>query len=159
MEIISLTGDDRKDATKRAEFLNACDAAILCLPDDAAIEAVKLCADPDTVIIDASTAHRVADGWTYGFPELCPGQSDAIKRSKRIANPGCYPTGMIALTRPLSGRGNLLPRDVGLVVHAVSGYSGGGKQLMAIHQAGRPRSRGARTVSISRTSTCRRSAE
>jgi N-acetyl-gamma-glutamyl-phosphate reductase len=135
VEIISLTGDDRKDATKRAEFLNACDAAILCLPDDAAIEAVKLCADPDTVIIDASTAHRVADGWTYGFPELCPGQSDAIKRSKRIANPGCYPTGMIALTRPLVDAG-ILPRDVGLVVHAVSGYSGGGKQLMAIHQAG-----------------------
>ena len=135
IEIISLTGDDRKDPVKRAEFLNAADAAILCLPDDAAIEAVAMCTDPDTVIIDASTAHRVADGWAYGFPELNAEQKAKVASSKRIANPGCYPTGMIALTRPLVDAG-FLPSGTGLVVHAVSGYSGGGKQLMAIHQAG-----------------------
>ena len=135
IEIISLTGDDRKDPAKRAEFLNAADAAILCLPDDAAIEAVALCTDPDTVIIDASTAHRVAEGWAYGFPELDPEQKQKVASSKRIANPGCYPTGMIALTRPLVDAG-YLPKGTGLVVHAVSGYSGGGKQLMAIYQSG-----------------------
>ena len=135
IEIISLTGDDRKNAEKRAAFLNEADAAILCLPDDAAVEAVAMVTDDTTVIIDASTAHRVADGWTYGFPELCAEQKALVQNSTRIANPGCYPTGMIALTRPLVDAG-LLPRDVGLVVHAVSGYSGGGKQLMAIHAAG-----------------------
>ena len=135
IEIISLTGDDRKDPAKRAEFLNAADAAILCLPDDAAIEAVAMCTDPDTVIIDASTAHRVAEGWAYGFPELNSEQKKKVASSKRIANPGCYPTGMIALTRPLVDAG-YLPKGTGLVVHAVSGYSGGGKQLMAIYQSG-----------------------
>ena len=135
IEIISLTGDDRKDPAKRAEFLNAADAAILCLPDDAAIEAVAMCTDPDTVIIDASTAHRVAEGWAYGFPELNSEQKQKVAGSKRIANPGCYPTGMIALTRPLVDAG-YLPKGTGLVVHAVSGYSGGGKQLMAIYQSG-----------------------
>jgi N-acetyl-gamma-glutamyl-phosphate reductase len=93
------------------------------------------------VIIDASTAHRVADGWTYGFPELCAEQKATRASSKRIANPGCYPTGMIALTRPLVDAG-LLPRDTGLVVHAVSGFSGGGKQLMAIHADGERRTLG-----------------
>ena len=91
IEIISLTGDDRKDPAKRAEFLNAADAAILCLPDDAAIEAVAMCTDPDTVIIDASTAHRVADGWAYGFPELNAEQKAKVASSKRIANPGVLP--------------------------------------------------------------------
>ena len=135
IEIISLTGDDRKDPVKRAEFLNAADAAILCLPDDAAVEAVSLITNDTTVVIDASTAHRVAEGWVYGFPELNPEQRDAVINSKRIANPGCYPTGMIALTRPLVDAG-FIPEGTGLVVHAVSGYSGGGKQLMAIHHAG-----------------------
>ena len=135
IEIISLTGDDRKDPVKRAEFLNAADAAILCLPDDAAVEAVSLITNDTTVVIDASTAHRVAEGWVYGFPELNPEQRDAVVNSKRIANPGCYPTGMIALTRPLVDAG-YIPEGTGLVVHAVSGYSGGGKQLMAIHHAG-----------------------
>jgi N-acetyl-gamma-glutamyl-phosphate reductase len=135
IEIISLTGDDRKDAAKRAAFLNEADAAILCLPDDAAVEAVAMVTNENTVIIDASTAHRVAEGWTYGFPELCAEQRESVRNSKRIANPGCYPTGMIALTRPLVDAG-LLPVDSGIVVHAVSGFSGGGKQLMAIHEAG-----------------------
>lgn len=135
IEIISLTGDDRKNATRRAEFLNKADCAILCLPDDAAIEAVSLVTNDTTVIIDASTAHRVMDGWTYGFPELNAEQKQAVKSSKRIANPGCYPTGMIALCRPLVDAG-ILPKNTGLVVHAVSGFSGGGKQLMAIHHAG-----------------------
>jgi len=135
IEIISLTGDDRKDLEKRAEYLNSADAAILCLPDDAAIEAVSLVTDPDVVIIDASTAHRVADDWTYGFPELDADQAEKVAASKRIANPGCYPTGMIALVRPLVDAG-IVSQEVGLVVHAISGYSGGGKQLMAIHQTG-----------------------
>ena len=135
IEIISLTGDDRKDPVKRAEFLNAADAAILCLPDDAAVEAVSLITNDTTVVIDASTAHRVAEDWVYGFPELNSEQRDAVINSKRIANPGCYPTGMIALTRPLVDAG-FIPEGTGLVVHAVSGYSGGGKQLMAIHHAG-----------------------
>ena len=91
--------------------------------------------DPDTVIIDASTAHRVNPDWAYGFPELCAEQRNKVAASKRIANPGCYPTGMIALTRPLVDAG-YLPEGTGLVVHAVSGYSGGGKALMQIHQAG-----------------------
>lgn len=96
---------------------------------------MSLVTNPDTVIIDASTAHRVAEGWTYGFPELSAEQTAAVKSSKRIANPGCYPTGMIALTRPLVDAG-FLPEGTGLVVHAVSGYSGGGKALMKIHQDG-----------------------
>jgi N-acetyl-gamma-glutamyl-phosphate reductase len=135
IEILSLTGDDRKDAKKRAAFLNAADAAILCLPDEAAVEAVSLVTNDSTVIIDASTAHRVMEGWTYGFPELNAAQKKAVSNSKRIANPGCYPTGMIALTRPLVDAG-ILPKGAALVVHAVSGFSGGGKQLMAIHHAG-----------------------
>ena len=94
-----------------------------------------LVTDPDTVIIDASTAHRVAEDWAYGFPELCSEQKDIVANSKRIANPGCYPTGMIALTRPLVDAG-YLPKGTGLVVHAVSGYSGGGKALMKIHRDG-----------------------
>ena len=98
-------------------------------------EAVSLVTDPDVVIIDASTAHRVADDWTYGFPELDADQAAKVAASKRIANPGCYPTGMIALVRPLVDAG-IVSQEVGLVVHAISGYSGGGKQLMAIHQTG-----------------------
>ena len=133
IEIISLTGDDRKDPAKRAEFLNAADAAILCLPDDAAIEAVAMCTDPDTVIIDASTAHRVAEGWAYGFPELDAAQRSKIASSTRVANPGCYATGFIAVTRPLRDAGLLKP-EARLACSAVSGYSGGGKQLTAVFE-------------------------
>ncbi|CAK0819429.1 unnamed protein product [Prorocentrum cordatum] len=94
IEILSLPSELRKDEAARRDALRSADAAVLCLPDDAAIAAVELCGDADTVIVDASTAHRIADGWVYGFAELSPGQAEAIASSKRIANPGCYPTAL-----------------------------------------------------------------
>ncbi|MBL8557614.1 MAG: N-acetyl-gamma-glutamyl-phosphate reductase [Hyphomonadaceae bacterium] len=120
----------RKDPAARAEALNSADAAILCLPDDAAREAASLVANPRTVLIDASTAHRVAPGWAYGFPELSKTQRGLIASSKRISNPGCYPTGFLALVRPLVDAG-LVPADWPLTLNAVSGYSGGGKAMIA----------------------------
>jgi N-acetyl-gamma-glutamyl-phosphate reductase len=130
LELIHLTGDTRKDTAARRDALNAADVAILCLPDDAAREAVTLIDNNTTRVIDASTAHRVADGWAYGFPEMLPGQTDAVAAAGRVANPGCYPTGAIALTRPLIDAG-ILPTDYPVTVNAVSGYSGGGKGLIA----------------------------
>jgi N-acetyl-gamma-glutamyl-phosphate reductase len=120
----------RKDPAARAEALNSADAAILCLPDDAAREAAALVTNPKTVLIDASTAHRVAPGWAYGFPELSKAQRAAIAQSKRISNPGCYPTGFLALVRPLVDAG-LAPADWPFTTNAVSGYSGGGKAMIA----------------------------
>lgn len=130
LELVSIDPSRRKDAAARAELLNGSDAVILCLPDDAAREAVSLIANPDVRVIDASTAHRTADGWTYGFAEMAPGQREAIASSKRVSNPGCYPTGFIALVRPLVAAG-LLPADWPVTVNAVSGYSGGGKGMIA----------------------------
>ena len=129
LQILSIDPARRKDADARAELLNAADAVVLCLPDDAAREAVSLITSPDVKVVDASTAHRVAEGWTYGFAEMSADQRDAIAASTRVSNPGCYPTGFIALTRPLTEAG-LLPRDWPVTVNAVSGYSGGGKGLM-----------------------------
>ena len=131
-EIEQITLDDsaRKDATKRAEALNAADFVILCLPDDAARDAVEMIENPATRVIDASSAHRVADGWTYGFAELEPGQQAAIAEAQRVSNPGCYPTAFLALIRPLV-RAWLVPHDYPLSVNAVSGYSGGGKSMIA----------------------------
>lgn len=125
----SIDADLRKDATARAEMMNAADAVILCLPDDAAREAVSLIESPDTVVIDASSAHRTAEGWAYGFPELDKDQREKIRVSKRISNPGCYPTGFVALVAPLV-RDGLLPRDYPVSVNAISGYTGGGKGLI-----------------------------
>jgi len=133
IKLLSLPPSERKDPSARRRVLNEADAVILCLPDDAAREAVGMVENSNTVIIDASTAHRVADGWTYGFPELAPGQAEAIAASKRISNPGCYSTGAIALLRPLVDRG-LVPRDHPITVNAVSGYSGGGKSLIARYE-------------------------
>ncbi|NEX92097.1 N-acetyl-gamma-glutamyl-phosphate reductase [Caulobacter sp. 17J65-9] len=130
LQLISLPAERRKDASARAEALNAADAVVLCLPDDAAREAVSLIANDTTRVIDASTAHRTAEGWTYGFAEMAPGQRAAIAASTRISNPGCYPTGMIALVRPLVAAG-LIPADWPVSVNAVSGYSGGGKAMIA----------------------------
>lgn len=130
LELIHLTGENRKETAARREALNAADVAILCLPDDAAREAVALIDNNTTRVIDASTAHRVADGWAYGFPEMLPGQTDAIAGAGRVANPGCYPTGAIALIRPLVDAG-MLSSDYPVTVNAVSGYSGGGKGLIA----------------------------
>jgi len=111
-------------------LLNSADAVILCLPDEAAKEAVSLVSNPSTVIIDASTAYRTAEGWAYGFPELDKDQRGKIAASKRISNPGCYPTGAIALTRPLVSAG-ILPPELPVSYNAVSGYSGGGKAMIA----------------------------
>ncbi|ATC32030.1 N-acetyl-gamma-glutamyl-phosphate reductase [Caulobacter vibrioides] len=130
LQLVSIDPDKRKDADARAEMLNGADAVILCLPDDAAKEAVSLVSDPNTVIIDASTAYRTAEGWAYGFPELDQDQRGKIAASKRISNPGCYPTGAIALTRPLVEAG-ILPAALPVSYNAVSGYSGGGKAMIA----------------------------
>jgi N-acetyl-gamma-glutamyl-phosphate reductase len=130
IELVSIDPDKRKDAEERKKLLNAADAVILCLPDDAAREAVLLIENSKVVVIDASTAHRVAPDWTYGFAEMSKDQRAAIAKSKRISNPGCYPTGFIALVRPLVEAG-VVPRDWALSVNAVSGYSGGGKAMIA----------------------------
>ena len=130
LQVVSIDPARRKDPAARAELLNAADAVILCLPDDAAREAVAMIENPEVRVIDASTAHRTAEGWTYGFPEMDKAQRDAIRASKRISNPGCYPTGAIALIRPLVSAG-LLPNDYPVSVNAVSGYSGGGKGMIA----------------------------
>jgi N-acetyl-gamma-glutamyl-phosphate reductase len=128
--LLRIDPERRKDPAARAEVLNAADAVILCLPDDAAREAVSLIENDAVAVVDASTAHRTAPGWTYGFPEMAPGQRAAVAGSKRVSNPGCYPTGLIALVRPLTQAG-LLPRDWPVTVNAVSGYSGGGKSMIA----------------------------
>lgn len=125
--LLVLDEERRKDAAARREALNEADFAILCLPDDAAREAVALAAGSKVRIIDASTAHRVADGWTYGFPELIG--HERVAEAKRVSNPGCYPTGFLGLVAPLV-RAGLLPSEWPYTVHAVSGYSGGGKALI-----------------------------
>lgn len=138
VETLSIDSSKRKDANARAEMMARADAAILCLPDDAAKEAAALAdglgADAPK-IIDASSAHRVAPGWVYGFPELEPEQRDAIAGAKRVTNPGCYPTGAIALIRPLVDAG-ILPADHPITINAVSGYSGGGKSMIQSYDAG-----------------------
>src|SRR6185436_20970713 len=125
IELLELPMADRKDLAKRAEIARASDITVLCLPDAAAKELVAALGDSDTVVIDASTAHRVADGWTYGFPELTRQHRQKLLESKRIANPGCYPTGGIAILRPLVDAG-LIRADSTPAVFGVSGYTGGG---------------------------------
>ena len=129
-----LLGERRRDVDARREALNGADAVILCLPDDAAREAVAMIENPAVRVIDASTAHRVAPGWTYGFPEMDADQRAAVAGSTRVSNPGCYPTGFIALMRPLVSAG-LVPPDHPVSVNAVSGYSGGGKAMIAEFEA------------------------
>ncbi|MGV3579599.1 N-acetyl-gamma-glutamyl-phosphate reductase [Brevundimonas sp.] len=135
LEFISLTGDRRKDPAARAEALSAADAVILCLPDEAAKEAVAMIGNPETRVIDASTAFRVAPGWTYGFPEMDAVQRGEIIGSRRVSNPGCYPTGFVGLMRPLVKAG-LVPTHWPVTVNAVSGYSGGGKAMIAEFEDG-----------------------
>jgi N-acetyl-gamma-glutamyl-phosphate reductase len=130
VEVVSIDPARRKDPLARAEMLNAADVVILCLPDDAAREAVALITNPNTRVIDASTAHRTASGWTYGFPELNAHQRAEIAGAKRVSNPGCWATGAIALIRPLVDAG-MLAANYPLTIHGVSGYSGGGKSMIA----------------------------
>ena len=135
IELVALAEHERKDPEARRRALNEADIVILCLPDDAAREAVALIANERTRVIDASTAHRVAEGWTYGLPELEPDQAARIAGAARVSNPGCYPTGFLALVRPLV-RAGLLPADALVSVNAVSGYSGGGKAMIADYEGG-----------------------
>ena len=134
IELKVLSEELRKDPSARRDALNSCDVAFLCLPDAAAIEAVSLVDNPDTVIIDTSTAHRTNDGWAYGFPELA-GLRERIAGAKRIANPGCHATGFIALVEPLV-RAGLVYRDVSLSAFSLTGYSGGGKKMIAEYEDG-----------------------
>jgi N-acetyl-gamma-glutamyl-phosphate reductase len=133
IELLSIDPTRRKDAEARRALLNAADAVILCLPDQAAKEAVALIENPDVKVIDASTAHRIAADWTYGFPEMTAKQGAAIAGAHRVANPGCYPTGFIALVRPLVERG-LIAANQPITVNAVSGYSGGGRAMIADYE-------------------------
>jgi N-acetyl-gamma-glutamyl-phosphate reductase len=129
IELLHLDASERRDPSRRAEMLNTADISILCLPDDAAIEAVAMVENEDARIIDASVAHRVAEGWTYGFPEWDVNQRDEIAASKRVTNPGCYPCGAVSMLHPLVSQG-ILPEDLAATINAVSGYSGGGKSLI-----------------------------
>lgn len=130
IEILLIDEDKRKDNAERARLINSSDITFLCLPDDAAKEAVSLCTDPEVRIIDASTAHRTNPAWDYGFPELSERHRERIKNSKRVANPGCYASGFISLVYPLVQAG-VVPEDYPLTCHAVSGYSGGGNKMIA----------------------------
>jgi N-acetyl-gamma-glutamyl-phosphate reductase len=135
VEVLRIAPERRKDTAERARLLNAADVAFLCLPDSAAREAVALVTNPGTCIIDASTAHRTLPGWAFGLPELAPGQRERLRAAKRIANPGCHASAFIALLRPLVDAG-LVPAALPLSATSITGYSGGGKPMIAQYEAG-----------------------
>ena len=134
IELLLIDEDKRKDMEERRKFLNAADLVFLCLPDAAAVEAVSLIDNPKTRVIDASTAHRTADGWVYGFAELLPGQRQRIRFAGRVANPGCHATGFLSTAAPLVELG-VLPKDYPVTCFSLTGYSGGGKKLIAEYEA------------------------
>src|SRR5690606_2148265 len=129
LDLLSIAPEKRKDMDERRRLLNAADVAILCLPDDAARESVALIENEATRVIDASTAHRVAAGWAYGFAEMDAGQAETIAKAARVANPGCWPQGAIATLRPLVEAG-IVPADHPVTVNGISGYSGGGRTMI-----------------------------
>lgn len=134
IELLLIGEEKRKDPEERKKFLNAADLVFLCLPDAAAKEAVALLENPHTRVIDASTAHRVMPGWSYGLPELSGAHEAAIKNSARVANPGCHATGFIASVYPLTASG-LLPKELPVTAFSLTGYSGGGKKMIAEYEA------------------------
>ena len=134
VQLLTISEEIRKDPLARKQALNAADVAFLCLPDDAAREAVAMVENPNTVIIDASTAHRTLDGWAYGFPQLGKAFEDKVRSSKRIAVPGCHASGFIALVYPLIEAG-ILPKDALLTCQSLTGYSGGGKKMIAEYES------------------------
>lgn len=135
IELLLIDEEKRKDRLERKKFLNAADLVFLCLPDAAAVEAVSLIDNGHTRVIDCSTAHRTAEGWAYGFPELSPERREAIRTSRRVANPGCHATGFISIVYPLVQMG-LIPRDAALSCFSLTGYSGGGKKMIAQYEGG-----------------------
>ena len=137
IEIIEIDADKRKDNDEKKKLLNSVDIAFLCLPDDAARESVSLIDNPDVVVFDTSTAHRTDENWTYGFPELSDKHFEKVKTSKRIAVPGCHASGFIALVYPLVEAG-ILPKDALLTCHSLTGYSGGGKKMIAEYEEQAP---------------------
>ena len=134
IELLKIDADKRKDVAERKRLINASDVTFLCLPDDAAKESVALVDNPNTCVIDASTAHRVNPDWVFGLPELCPEQRARIRAGKRIANPGCHATAFILALRPLVAAG-LLPTATQVAAHSITGYSGGGKSMIAHYQS------------------------
>jgi N-acetyl-gamma-glutamyl-phosphate reductase len=135
IELLSIAPERRKDAAERARLLNAADVAFLCLPDVAAREAAALVNNPNTCLIDASTAHRTAADWVFGLPELVPNQRERIRKAKRISNPGCHSSAFILLLRPLVD-GGIAPASLLVSATSITGYSGGGKKMIEQYRAG-----------------------